>query len=318
MPDEWNVNSYMDWLRLEAKLADFWSALPPSARLLSRWSRSRRFPELTYVREELVGSYKARKYLSLLPWLYERGYRKVRVRGSSHSTNVAQLGLLLREHGMEPVYQMEGRGGPPAGNVLLTNLIYGRGFKKRDGEADFEIPEGGSCEAALAGSLGLLGSLVECALGARRWVDDIYIDSGTGFTAAALLLGLGFFRLPCRVLVVSMTGQNRSDIESLVETYRTEMERILSVAVSLPKFEVHPPPAGPSFGSVPSASLAEVADFAQREGILVDPIYAAKLGLFYRENRNAEREALMFVSGGARELLCFQGPLRKWLENQGS
>ena len=316
MPDEWNVNSYMDWPRLEAQLADYWSALPPSTRLLTRWSPSRRFPELTYIREELVGSFKARKYLSLLPWLTEQGYRRVRVRGSSHSTNVAQLGLLLRERGMEPVYEMEGRGGPPAGNVLLTELIYGGGFKGKNGEADYEIPEGGSCEAALAGSLGIVGSLVERAIEARRWVDDIYVDSGTGFTAAALLLGLGFFRLPCRVLVVSMTGQNRGDIEALVEKYRSEAERLLSVSVGHPNFEVHLPPAGPSFGSVPSASLAEVADFAQREGILVDPIYASKLSLFYRQNRSADRDALMFVSGGARELLCFQGPLRKWLSHR--
>jgi 1-aminocyclopropane-1-carboxylate deaminase/D-cysteine desulfhydrase-like pyridoxal-dependent ACC family enzyme len=160
--------------------------------------------------------------------------------------------------------------------------------------------------------------LVERAIETESWVEDIYVDSGTGFTAAALLLGLGFFQLPCRVLIVSMTGQNRSDINRLVETYRTEAERLLSVPVSPPEFEVHSPPVGPSFGSVPAASLAEVADFAQREGILVDPIYSAKLSLFYRQNRSAERNALMCVSGGARELLCFQGPLRKWLENQGS
>ena len=305
----------MDWRRLETRLKDFWSALPPSARLLSTWSRSRRFPELTYVREELVGSYKARKYLSLLPWLKDQGYRRVYVRGSSHSTNVAQLGLLLREHGVEPVYRMEGRGGPPAGNVLLNELIYGRGFKTADDEADFEIPEGGSCPQALAGSLGLVGSLVERAIEAERWVEDIYVDSGTGFTAAALLLGLAYFQLPCRVLVVSMTGQNRGDIEALVESYRKQTQRLLSVALSLPEFEVHLPPAGPSFGSVPASSLAEVADFARREGILVDPIYSAKLSLFYRESRCLERSALLLVSGGARELLCFQGPLRRWLDN---
>lgn len=316
MPDEWNVNSYMDWPRLEAKLEDFWGALPSASRLLSAWSESRRYPELTYVREELVGSYKARKYLSLLPWLKEQGHRRVRVCGSSHSTNVAQLGLLLREQGIEPVYRMEGRGGPPAGNVLLTELIYGRGFKNPDDQADFEIPEGGSCPEALAGSLGLVGSLVQRAIERKRWVKDIYVDSGTGFTAAALLLGLGFFQLPCRVLVVSMTGQSRGDIEELVERCRPETERLLSLSTNLPEFEVHAPPAGPSFGSVPSASLAEVADFAQREGVLVDPIYAAKLSLFYRDNRSVERDALMFVSGGARELLCFQGPLRKWLKQQ--
>ncbi|MCA9776367.1 MAG: hypothetical protein KC800_06610 [Candidatus Eremiobacteraeota bacterium] len=303
----------LDWDQIATRLKIFWAALPPSTRLLSEWTESRRFPELTYIREELIGSYKARKYLSLIPWLMSENLRRVRVHGSSHSTNVTQLGLLLRSHGIEPVYQMEGRGGPPAGNELLARLVYGPSFKSPVGETDFSIPEGGSCAPALAGSLGLAGSMVERALERRAWKTDIYIDSGTGFSAAALLLGLGFFQLPCRVVVVSMTGQSKGELEKILDSLSSEYERLLNSEPTPPEFEVHLPPVGPSFGSVPTASLAEVAEFAEREGLLVDPIYAAKLGLFYREVRSLERPAYLFVSGGARELLCFQGPLRKWL-----
>lgn len=300
--------------RIAHRLHEFWKALPGAVRLLSGQTPSRRFPELTYLREELLGSYKARKYLTLIPWLKEQGFQRVRVRGSSHSGNVTQLGLLLREHGIEPVYLMEGRGGPPAGNTLLSELVYGESFKDSSRDAvDYEIPEGGSCPPALAGSLGLAGSLVEKSLGENRWVEDLYIDAGTGFSAAALLMGLGYFGLPCRVFIVSMTGQTEEDILYQVACLGPEFERVLGEKPSLPSFSVHQPPAGPSFGSVPSASLAEVQEFARREAILVDPIYTAKLSLAYKELRDPGREARMFVSGGVRELLCFQGPLRKWL-----
>jgi 1-aminocyclopropane-1-carboxylate deaminase len=305
----------IDWGAIKNSLQEYWSRLPENVRVLSFWCESRRFSELTYVREELIGSYKARKYLSLLPWMKAQGFRKVRVSGSSHSGNVTQLALLLRENGIEPVYAMEGRGGPPAGNVLLSRLAYGSNFGiEEPGPVDFVIPEGGSHPSALAGSLGLAGSLVEQALQNEHWITDIYVDSGTGFSAAALLMGLGYFKLPCRVTIVTMTGQTNDDFTELVQRLGEEFESLLDVEPILPDFQVCAPPCGPSFGSVPAASLAEVQNFAQQESILVDPIYTAKLSLAYQQMRRPEQEALMFVSGGVRELLCFQGPLRKWLD----
>ncbi|HIB68118.1 MAG TPA: hypothetical protein EYO33_24240 [Phycisphaerales bacterium] len=311
-------DSKIDWLDVEQSLSHFWNSLPAEVRVVSQWTPSRRFSELTYVREELLGSYKARKYLSLIPWLREQGFERIRVAGSSHSGNVTQLGLLLRQNGMEPVYLFEGRGGPPAGNQLLSQLVYGSSFKTDSGDVDFEIPEGGSHPAALAGSLGLAGSLVEKSLEQNTWTTRIFMDSGTGFSAAALLLGLGFFNLPCRVTIVSMTGQSSEDIQDICHSLSGDYGRLFDKPPRIPEFEVNHPPVGPSFGSVPAASLAEVAAFAQQEAILIDPIYTAKLSLYYQQQRVAGQEALMFLSGGVRELLCFQGPLRKWLEQRQS
>ncbi|MFA5507076.1 MAG: hypothetical protein WC314_04045 [Vulcanimicrobiota bacterium] len=305
-----------DWAGIRSRLDTFWAALPPEVRILSRWSQSRRFPEVTYLREELLGSYKARKYLSLLPWLEAQGHARVLVHGSTHSGNVTQLGLELRERGLEPFFRRGGRGGPPAGNLLLSQLVYGTNFDSAEPGVDFEIPEGGSCPPALAGSLGLVGSLVEQALERKIWKPDIFIDSGTGFTAAALLSGLAYFELPCRVVVVSMTGQSKSELLEQLLAQRPEYERLLQRPASAVDFEVVPPPVGPSFGSLPTAALEEVAEFARWEGILVDPLYAAKLSLLYQSRRDPERPAFIFVSGGARELLCFQGPLRKWLTSK--
>ena len=98
----------LNWDSLQTKLDDFWECLPEAAQVVAPWQGSHRFPELTYVREELTGSYKARKYISLLPWIVEQGFQRVRIQGSSHSGNVTQLALLLKERGIEPVYMLEG------------------------------------------------------------------------------------------------------------------------------------------------------------------------------------------------------------------
>lgn len=309
--------SEIDWPLCQARLEKFWSHLPPPARLLSPWTQSRQFKELVFVREELIGSYKERKYLSLVPWIQSQGFQRIGLEGSTHSGNVVQLGLRLKAAGLEPVYQKQGRGGPPAGNFLLSRLLYGPAFGQVPAqEPDWIVPEGGSCPAALAGSLGIAGSLVERALRYRDWRTKILVDSGTGFSATALLLGLGYFALPCRVTVVSMTGQNQEQLIRLLQELKPEFERLMEAPAIWPEFEVLQPTVGPSFGSVPAASLAEVERLAQQEGVLVDPIYSAKLSLVYQERRAPDQKAFLFVSGGARELLAFQGPLRSYLENR--
>ena len=297
------------------RLVDFWKALPPAARLFSVWQPSRRYPELTFVREDQLGSYKGRKYLSLLPWMVQQSFRRVRLRGSSHSSNVLHLSLLLKQLGIEPVYVLEGREGPPVGNGLLSRLVLGEEFRSEDpGEPfDWEVPEGGSCPAALAGSLGLVGSLMERALSAGGAPFHIYIDSGTGFTAAALLLGLGFFRVDWPVTVVSMTRQKRGEIEAIVASLHTEYERLFGEVPQPVDFQMMLPPTAQSFGSTNGAVFAEVRSLAQEEGLLCDPLYAAKLSLAYGESRDPAVRALMFVSGGERELLGFQRPLRDFL-----
>lgn len=297
------------------RLARFWEALPSRARLFSSWLPSRRFAELTYVREDLVGSYKGRKYLSLLPWMVQQGFRRVRLRGSSHSSNVLHLSLLLKQVGLQPVYVLEGREGPPVGNGLLSRLALGEDFKGEDPREsfDWEVPEGGSCPAALAGSLGLVGSLMEGALSAGGGPFHIYIDSGTGFTAAALLLGLGFFGVDWPVTVVSMTRQEKGEIEALVACLHNEYERLFGEAPRPVEFQLVLPPTAQSFGSTNGAVFAEVQSLAREEGLLCDPLYAAKLSLTYRELRDPAVKSLMFVSGGERELLGFQKPLRDFL-----
>jgi len=239
--------------------------------------------------------------------------------GSSHSSNIQRLALLLPQYAIEPSYVVEGREGPPVGNGLLSKLTLGSHYSSHPEPPDYDwiVPEGGSCPAALAGSLGIAGSVVQQALSLGHLPQDLYIDSGTGFTAAALLLGCGYFELNCEVHVVSMTGQTRAELDQTLDSLVPEYTRILKEPPRACDYTLHSPPIGRSFGSTPARVFEEVQAMAQLESVLVDPLYTAKLSLTYQELRNPERSALMFISGGVRDLLGFQGPLRKWLEAAG-
>lgn len=302
---------------LERRLASYWKSLPNS-RLLSTWQPSLRFPELTYVREDLVGSYKARKYRSLVPWMKDQGFRRVALRGSSHSGNTLQLSLLLCRHGIEAIYILEGREGPPVGNGLLNRLVLGESFFEQDPElaVDWTVPEGASCPQSLAGSLGLAGALVEQVITQRALPEKIYVDSGTGFTAAALLLGLGYFALPVELCVVSMTGQSEKEFAELLDFLTPEYSRLMEEDAVVRPYQMAYPSQGQSFGSLPRRVFAEIERFAQEEGLLVDPLYTAKLSLYYQEVRASKVPALLFVGGGQSDLLGFQGPLQQWVKGR--
>lgn len=306
-----------EWHELEERLTSYRRALNVTSPLLAPWQASRRFPELTYVREDLIGNYKSRKYSSLVPWMVKQGFRSVHLEGSSHSSNILKLSLLLKQHGIHPTYVLEGREGPPVGNGLLNRLVLGSQFLTvaPKNKPDWSVPEGANCEQALAGSLGIAGSLVELALKHRKWPSQIYIDAGTGFTAIALILGLGYFGLPCQVHVVSMTGQSQAEFDGQLARFRPQCQHLLGQADPI-SYRLHHPSVGQSFGSTPSRVFQEIQLLAQEESLLVDPLYTAKLSLFYEQKRDPELPALMFVSGGSEGLLGFQGPLRKWLEAQ--
>ena len=58
----------------------------------------------------------------------------------------------------------------------------------------FVLPEGGMTPASLPGALSLAIDVVENEREMGMAFDHIFLDAGTGFTACALLLGLGYLK----------------------------------------------------------------------------------------------------------------------------
>ena len=172
-----------------------------------------------------------------------------------------------------------------------------------------EIAEGASVEESLAGALSLAASLVSTTRAQNpSRPAAIYIDAGTGMSAAALVLGLAYLKENIPVKVVWL-GDRQGDFAGALERWRPVAESLLGPLPHLPPWTVLFPPTARSFGTVNQTVIEEVVRMARTEGILVDPVYTAKLMLTARAQ--LEPNSLLFCGGGAFELAGFQETLAK-------
>ena len=104
----------------------------------------------------------------------------------------------------------------------------------------------------------------------------------------------------------------RVTLRGVLQRWRPHAEEMLGASWELPPWEVLRPPTARSFGAVNRTVLAEVARVAREEGLLIDPIYTAKLFLTARAYMD-KGPTLLFCGGGAFELSGFQGQLARYL-----
>ncbi|KAL6072427.1 D-cysteine desulfhydrase [Balamuthia mandrillaris] len=174
---------------------------------------------------------------------------------------------------------------------------------------------------------------------------DVFVDCGTGMSAAALILTLDWLhRLPfTRVHVLHLAGSPSSSSNTDEEEFLQVLNRCQDFflhqlhSASSPassstssSFErwtgsllkergvrLYRPVDAPSFGSVNQSVLRYVAEFACREGILLDPVYSAKLfRLAEEQGRKKEMQTedggcVVIHSGGALALSGFQKRLAR-------
>lgn len=263
----------------------------------SRSHPLRGFPGCQVLRDDELGGSKRRKYLTLVPTL--QGVLEVVLRGGPTSHNVLALALLLRESGIKPIYFQPLRGRTPGGIFALTREVLGDGLHPVEAERVEEaiaeyarregvrvVAEGASEPAALPGALTLADQVAE-----GEW-KQVFVDSGTGMMAAAVVLGLAARGRRLPVHVVDLTG----DFERALQHWLPFVEAHYGVLLRPGPYAVHRPPVGASFGSQPAAVRREITRLAQEEGFLADPVYSAKLFLTARPL--ARPGALLIHSGG--------------------
>ncbi|CAN0157960.1 unnamed protein product, partial [Phaeothamnion confervicola] len=285
----------------QERVEKLWSLVDGPQRL-SRWQKGQVLPGWI-CREDELGGYKARKYASLIPAL--RGHASVRLLGSSQSNNLLQLALRLRQEGIRPVYVQEGRPGPLRGNGLFSRIVLGDGYGAESEEIR-EIAEGASCVESLPGALTMAASMAE-NIAVHGAPSMIFIEAGSGFSAAALIFGMAFLGLQIPLKVVWL-GDARGDFAGLLAGWRPAALALLGEIGPLPSWEILRPPTARSFGSINRTILGEVVRLAQEEGLLVDPIYTAKLTLTAR-SFPAPLDSLIYCGGGPLELCGFQEQL---------
>lgn len=274
----------------------------------------------------LMGS-KIRKYSSLMTHIQRKNITQALIIGGINSNHVLGISQLLIENAVHPIlFICESHQTSFKGNALLTTLLisdpqihwiprnqwkqvqqivqaYHQSYPR-----SFIVPEGGCMPEAFPGALTLAYDIRmnEEKLGSS--FDHIFVDSGTGLTAIALILGLSFLKHPAHIHVVLMAGQEH-EFHKLLKFYYEYFQSILGYTFPFPrKFSLQKPAHAKAFGSTTTRTFAFIQQLAREEGILCDPIYNAKLFSEAKTKINKERlqgKALIIQSGGTLSLLGF-------------
>ena len=267
---------------------------------------------------------KLRKYLSLIPYLISCK-KEVAIVGGPSSNNVLALTLLLTEHKVPYTLFLQGsKNTKIQGNFFFTLLgtpsekiiwveddlafdqiqdLYEEKLQKRFSW----VPMGASCKQSLPGALTLAEDIIRNEKDYGLGFSHIFIDAGTGFAAAGLLLGLGYLKSQTMAHVVQVAG---GDLEFFVmlEECKKYFADLFGIPGACIEFDMHRPKKGKSFGSISQEHLRFITSMAREEGILLDPMYNAKLFLEAKQSIIEEKlsgNILIIQSGGTLSLSGF-------------
>ncbi len=276
--------------------------------LSSRVHRLNHFPQhqtTCYVKrdDELscgISGSKWRKYASLMPYLLQQGVQRLLIIAGSNSNNLLAALQMAREHQLavtafllQPKHQLI------HANFKLSSLfleskdiiwvereqwpkvhILAEQYRTQLVEASFILAEGASVPEALIGAQSLAQDIItnEAQLGLS--FQHIFIDAGTGFMAAALIKGLTDSTHQAKIHVLLL-----ADDQSV---FHHKLQQWTGLTAA--NYCCFKPTTAKSFGAVNYCIKQEIRRVAQEEGILVEPIYSAKL--FYESRRYIEQQQL--------------------------
>ncbi|KTD22578.1 hypothetical protein [Legionella londiniensis] len=282
------------------------------------------FPPNCYVKrdDELscgISGTKLRKYASLMPFLIQRRVKHLLVIAGSQSNNLLAAVQLARENGMKiTAFLIKPWKEMYQGNYKFSRLFiedenivwierknwaavetivseYALNLK----ENYFILKEGASVAEAMPGAMTLGDDIIRNEKESGLCFHHIFIEAGTGFSAIALIKSLLEKKHPAFIHVLLL-----ADDEVLFD------EKLLKWIKIKPK-TVHCfyPETAKAFGAVNRQIKNEIKRVAKEEGILLDPVYSAKL--FYESRHKIIREhlqgnKLLIHSGGLLSLCGFE------------
>jgi 1-aminocyclopropane-1-carboxylate deaminase/D-cysteine desulfhydrase-like pyridoxal-dependent ACC family enzyme len=302
--------------------------LPRHSRIHSLPSLSQNGASVFVKREDELGALsfgvKIRKYLSLLPYLAKQ-HHEIAILGSKNSNNVLALSMLLKEKKIShTLFLNQERDAENKGNALFTmlandpeNIVWvdqnlpsedvPSHFEKSLNKKFFWVPIGSSCKASLPGALTLVEDILQNEREHNITFDHIFIDAGTGFSAAALLLGLGVVAKHLHVHTVQVAGGDM-EFYVMLEDCKVHFKNLYAKEPTIPPFSIIRPYKARSFGSISQEHMQFIRSFAKTEGIFLDPMYNAKLFLEAKRvivQENLLGNILIIQSGGTLALSGF-------------
>jgi D-cysteine desulfhydrase family pyridoxal phosphate-dependent enzyme len=280
------------------------------------------------VMELAMGGNKVRKLEFLMADAQSQGCNVVVTTGDLHSNHTRLTAAAARKLGMKPILAMKGkRPQSIAGNLLLGFLLGGdvrffdvdrkelpsimeeiRKEQEAEGNRCYVIPRGGASAQGVLGYANAVFELKKQLAATDQTPDYIVFATGTGATQAGLLLGTKLANMNAKVVGIS-AGRPESEIAADVRRLIGEASSLFDVKVQLSQDDiiVNDSYTCGGYGVVTREVTDLMETVAQREGLLVDPVYSGKgmLGLLGLANQGYFKKGshVLFIHTGGLPII---------------
>lgn len=283
-----------------------------------------------------ISGNKLRKFSTLIPDLVRQNCHEAILLGGPFSNNVLSLTQLLLENNILPTLFLRGSRPPQVkGNFLLLQMLLPSSSfhwipreswpqidayisSYTSNRTNFSvIPEGSAVFSAFPGALTLPLDIFRNEEELNLSFDHIFIDVGTGFSAAALLSGLAFVNKKTICHLLLLADEEKDFLLKLQQLHR-EFEEWMGVKCPFPvHFNCMRSSFASSFGSTNKTLFKFLVQMARDQGFFLDPIYSGKLFYHAHEviarNEKIQGNMLIIHSGGALTLSGFQEQIQDCL-----
>ena len=265
-----------------------------------------------------INGTKLRKYASIIPFFKTKDIRHLIIIGGAQSNNLLAALQVARELQLKvTLFLLKPKYVGVRGNLKLSLLFIderdivwvernqwqavqqlAENYQTTLRESSYILTEGASIAAAMNGAMSLAADIRRNEQELGITFQHIFIDAGTGFSAAALLKGLSqsYHQAVVHILLLA-------DDEEQFKQKLTEWVDTICI-----EYHCFYPKTAASFGALNHTIKAEIRRLAKEEGILAEPIYSAKLfheARFYIQDKKLTGNILIIHSGGLLSLAGF-------------
>ena len=276
-----------------------------------------------------ISGYKKRKFASLIPHLITGEFEEILLIGGSHSNHIVAAVQLLKEHNLPyKLFLKKSHSAENNGNKFLLSLLTQAedicwvdsqdwhkvekiAYQSIGSSKSMLIPEGGFCSPAIPGLCTLWEDIMLNQKSSQLNFDHIVMDAGTGLSAAVVEAVLSLYPSPPQFHIILMADSETDYLQKYRQVTRW-FEQIFGNSPKASSAKLYRPFTARAFGSV-NAQVRKFCQYmAHEEGVLCDPIYAAKMFLQAKhmiEEGLLSGSTLLVHSGGGTGLMGFS---EKW------
>ena len=244
--------------------------------------------------------------------------------GGADSNHARATAIACRRYNLTPVLILRSPKTELVGNLLLDSLVDAdirffdedeyytnlNGIKEkvmdeleRNGRKPYWVPTGASMPIGAVGYARCASEIADYQKETGVTFDRIYFATGSGGTAAGLLVGSKAFRLLAELIGVN-TGEDTEELRKTTRSVAEECAELLGLSHSFRPEDVKildGYDAG-GYGVVDKNVVKTIKKFAKEEGIILDPVYTAKAaaGLLgeLQSGRIKKGEKVLFIHTG--------------------